>query len=334
VSELSSSHFYKNLNSNNMKSIFKVLGFKEPTLVAEVIATELVKSNYPKEVLEIHHEFEIASEKLLEEANNIINTQPKVNKSKIERLSKFGFQQVKEVKDSVKILEVTKMSEETINIVNYFKREYPFQKFITEEQVEYICHKYNLVCGDVSRFRGFVPDKNLKEIENFKLKSKDDMSPKLGEFYIIKNDFTLINIKDVEKEGYKFYGNKNLDWLLNKYLPNNNYSYLGTSSSSSETNIPGWGKTFQYRINNLEDFDIKKAIEFNTQTLKICAPVKDMDISGLELKNGYKLEAKKHIPDPIVLQPVKGGYLILTMWADETFDPYTEPILRNDEMLN
>jgi len=46
-----------------------------------------------------------------------------------------------------------------------------------------------------------------------------------------------------------------------------------------------------------------------------------MDISGLELKEGYKLERKIEIPDPVVLQPVKGGYLILTAWGDEASDP-------------
>lgn len=45
-----------------------------------------------------------------------------------------------------------------------------------------------------------------------------------------------------------------------------------------------------------------------------------MDIKGLELTEGYKLE-KKFIPDPVVLQPVKGGYLILTAWGDEASDP-------------
>ena len=60
-----------------------------------------------------------------------------------------------------------------------------------------------------------------------------------------------------------------------------------------------------------------------------------MDTEGMGVKNGYKLEiAKKHVPDPIVLHSVKGGYLILTMWADEQFDPFTEPVFRNDEMLN
>ena len=45
-----------------------------------------------------------------------------------------------------------------------------------------------------------------------------------------------------------------------------------------------------------------------------------MDISDLQLEEGYKL-VKKHIPDPVVLQPVKGGYLIITAWGDEASDP-------------
>ena len=48
--------------------------------------------------------------------------------------------------------------------------------------------------------------------------------------------------------------------------------------------------------------------------------VNRLEISGLKLVEGYKLE-KKHIPDPVVLQPVKGGYLILTAWGDEASDP-------------
>jgi len=54
--------------------------------------------------------------------------------------------------------------------------------------------------------------------------------------------------------------------------------------------------------------------------LQICAPIKDMDTSGLEIIDGYKL-IKKYIPDPVVLQPVRGGYLILTAWGDEASDP-------------
>lgn len=69
--------------------------------------------------------------------------------------------------------------------------------------------------------------------------------------------------------------------------------------------------------------------------MKIAAPLKDMDMSGKTIENGYKVvKIKKDIPDPVVFHPVEGGYMISTMWADEQFDPHTEPMLRNDSFNN
>ncbi len=52
--------------------------------------------------------------------------------------------------------------------------------------------------------------------------------------------------------------------------------------------------------------------------LKICAPQKDMIIHSYQTVSNYEI---KEIPDPIVLQPVKGGYLIVCAWGDEASDP-------------
>ena len=52
--------------------------------------------------------------------------------------------------------------------------------------------------------------------------------------------------------------------------------------------------------------------------LQICAPIKDMDTKGYKLQ-GHKLI--KDIPDPVVLQPIENGYLIVTAWGDEASDP-------------
>lgn len=247
--------------------------------------------NYPKEVLEIHHEFEIASEKLLEEANNIINTQPKINESKINILKSLGFNQVKEVQESSEILNKKELSKQQIETVKYFQQNYPFNKFITEEQVKTICHKYNLVCGDVSRFKGFVPEKNVKEISSFKVKDKDILK------YIVEgpNGIFHINESDILRKPF-------LDYI--------NGGSEGYVQYEFEQNVKGGEIKFG------KFATVKKS----NPTLQICAPVKDMDISGLELKEGYKLE-KKFIPDPIVLQPVNGGYLILSAWGDESSDP-------------
>lgn len=67
------------------------------------------------------------------------------------------------------------------------------------------------------------------------------------------------------------------------------------------------------------DDNVKTQCEIYTEieSLKICAPLKDMEIpNGKELK-GYKIQS---IPDPVVLQPVKGGYLIVCAWGDEASD--------------
>lgn len=52
-------------------------------------------------------------------------------------------------------------------------------------------------------------------------------------------------------------------------------------------------------------------------SMKICAPLKDMDIPSTHKLNGHKVE---HIPDPVVLQPVNGGYLVVACWGDEASD--------------
>lgn len=234
---------------------------------------------YPKEVLEIHHEFETASIKLLEEAQKALKKASSAPVQKISRLLALGFKQANQVTDVTPILEKAELSKEQIKLIQYYQQNYPLNKFITEEQVKEICYKYNLVCGDVERFKGFVPEKNLQEIERFKLK-KADKSYKL-------------------KYGSSIYSKK--DW---------------DAKFSLENRKPGGislGGMLKY--DDVEETDIEDIL-----TLQICAPVKDMDISGLELIEGYKLE-KIHIPDPVVLQPVVGGYLILTAWGDEASDP-------------
>lgn len=236
--------------------------------ITSIRLEEVITSKYPTEVLQIHHEFDIASERLLIEANSIIKEAETKDVDKVERLEKLGFKQVAQVTQIKPLLEKAKLSKEQTELVAYYSFNYPNNKFITEEQVKTICHKYNLVCGDVSRFKGFVPEKNLKEIESFKLKENDSYVEIRN--YGYKDEITFISKNEYEQS---------IKYGVSAYR---RYSRSG---------LP----------------------------LQICAPVKDMDISGLELVEGYKLQ-KKHIPDPVVLQPVKGGYLILTAWGDEASD--------------
>ena len=284
--------------------MFKTL-FSKPQPIKREFTTNVVtgiKNSYPKEVLEIHHEFEIASEKLLEQANRIINSYPVVNDPKVETLRSLGFKQVKEVQESTKILNATALSKDQINLINYYKHNYPYNKFIIENQVQEICFKYNLVCGDVDRFRGFVPEKNINEIAAFKLKKCDAVvrgflwggaaaGGIVTSLDSVEHTISLELYESLLKQRFiRGNGNgdlnKNDNWCEGFHI-NSEYSYFD-------------------RITGLK--------------LRICAPVRDMDISGLELIEGYKLQ-EKFVPDPVVLQPVNGGYLILTAWGDEASDP-------------
>jgi len=270
-----------------MNFLRQFLPKKEAILNQEAIIKDMPKSIskalYPKEVMEIHHEFETAADKLLLEATSIIAEAATKDTSKVNRLEALGFKQAGQVTELRPLLQKAELSKEQVELVNYYKREYPFNKFITEEQVKAICYKYNLVCGDVDRFKGFVPEKNLRQIEKFSLKCND------------------IIIYETYDNGTNIYTSYKVD-VLKKH-----HSKLLETDESFVLKIkegkikPSSGR---YLIGG---------------PLQICAPIKDMDISNLTLKDGYKLE--KHIPDPVVLQSVNGGYLILTAWGDEASDP-------------
>lgn len=295
-----------------MKNFLKhLLPSKEAVFNQQAIIEELptiAKHLYPKEVMEIHHEFETAADKLLEEAKSIIQEAATKDVDKVSRLEKLGFKQVNQVTQLKPLLQKAELSKEQVELLKYYKHKYPFNKFITEEQVKIICHKYNLVCGDVSRFTGFVPEKNLREIENFKLKEREANSLSSISFKRFSD-----SIEGIILEFYNGEIRRHGGWYhIYKKGDKNDYNYAFQSED---------GELF-YGNDHKNLFDLQKynSLHFRIEKgYKICAPVKDMDISGLDLKNGYKLE--KHIPDPVVLQPVKGGYLILTAWGDEASDP-------------
>lgn len=275
---------------------------KEAILNKENIMNELPASVsskiYPIEVQQIHHEFNSAADNLLLEAKSIIEEARVKNVSKVNRLELLGFKQASQVTELKPLMEKADLSEEQLKSLAYFQQNYPLNKFITEEQVKIICHKYNLVCGEVSRFKGFVPEKNLSDIEKFKLK---------------KEDITVTGYVYGVSNGKPYY------LTINKSVWDKVESKYGSENLSLDDN---WchGKAIGINANYFDRVTYSK--------LQICAPIKDMDIKDLELKEGYKL-TKKHIPDPVILQPVKNGYLIITAWGDEASDPLVVNQLNN-----
>lgn len=84
---------------------------------------------------------------------------------------------------------------------------------------------------------------------------------------------------------------------------------------------------FDLLIDAISQLGNKTNIDYSNTTLKIVAPAdKFHNTDSFVLDQGYRMIINPQprraiqspfIPDPIVLQPVKGGYLILAMWGDE-----------------
>lgn len=279
----------------------------------QTVSDKVETQNYPKEVLEIHNEFNTAADRILEEANQILKESEQKDFQKVDRLKALGFVKCNQVTELDPLKEKINLSKEQIESVNYYKVQYPFNKFITTEQVEQICKKYGLLYGDVSLYKGFVPEKNLKEIESFKLK---------------KEDTPYLTVYDRQGNMIGAIPKKDCDDVLIAYFKRSSDDFLYI------TELDGQPVNYSFPVPHYEKYKHLSFVEGRKEkpSLKICAPLKDMDTTGMKLTKGFKLE--KEIPDPVVLQPVNQGFLIVTMWADEQFDPFTEPLLRNDEINN
>lgn len=240
-----------------------------------------------KEVVEqIHNEFNTAGERLLAEAKSIID---EGLVTKVARLERAGFVQSVQVKKAARM----RLSKELAdNIMKYAVR-YPSQKFITDEQVVAICRKYHLKCAPLSRYTGFVPVEKLTQIENFSV-SASDVPPDVVKVHSAWNNTSFpLGARSLRKRmGCEFVAvnDKRLYWMDGKLFSADG-SYV-----------------VRYSV-------------YNKSERLICAPAKDINLRGLSKVGAFFANYTTYTaPDPVVLQPVHGGYLILAAWGDEASD--------------
>ena len=221
---------------------------------------------YSDVITKVHTEFTTAGEKLYQEALKIINSTKLLNEDKVQRLAKLGFTATREVVMAEETLHERRLSERTVELVSYYREQYPLYKFITESQVKDICAKYKLIYGKVSQYIGFVPEAKLKIMEDFALKEKDALH-------------------------YR---------------------------------VDGWGTRKNSPI-DYETFKDNKDVCYTDREFLIAAPTKDFNINPSQTVRNYQIEDKP-VPDPVVLAPVQGGFLIVCAWGEEASDP----IVTND----
>jgi hypothetical protein len=238
---------------------------------------------------QIHNEFNTAGDKLLAQAKAVIANTDETSFAKAERLKNMGFGMavgVQDVEARKTTLEMSKGMQDTL--LGYAIK-YPTYRFIDEVGIKTICEKYNLVFGCISDYMGFVPEKNLLEIEKAPWKPTLTIQHRTGPS---SRSRPFGPWKDDATQSMESYLRKQVDYAYN---PQRN-SYVGD------------GVEWQFR---------------KSSSFLICAPVKDMDMQGKELV-GHKV-VNLDIPDPVVLHNMGNGlYAILTAWGAESHDPLVQ----------
>ncbi len=259
--------------------------------VLDKIKNKIFPVDQQKIIKEIHETFfnevnilkELASlEETIDIDSNLI--------SKSDRLEKIGATSTKEVKlgnmekEKISLAKnINRKNKELIEAINYFSMYYPNNKFITEESVTRICEKYNLVYGEISKYVGEIPDKNLSEIESFKMRDDD-----FGYIKVYSNDFSNNFSTLTDKETY-------LDYCedIKRKCFRDIYE--------------------KYRCNYIE----KKKLP-----LEIVAPLSDFNMTKSEIKKFKISDIKIEDPvvlQPVIFKKNK-YYLILTAWGIEAKD--------------
>lgn len=200
-----------------MKTFLKSIGWanvvsepQQEEQKIEVMVQEKQKTNYPSIVEEIHNSFSMEAERMADEARKIIysNRLDKKLEDKAELSKKFGFNNTKEVNEYHNIKSKLSVHQNVLEAVMESIEYLPTNKWIPEDSVKRICEKYNLVFGSTSQYKGFLPLKNLKEIEDFsnKYRSKFD----LYLYSRVKRDIggQIVVTEEITKEYYE----SNSDW--------------------------------------------------------------------------------------------------------------------------
>ncbi len=268
-----------------------------------------------KIIEKIHRKFDTAGEKLLLQAKEIINA-PMVNDTgKIERFQKIGFTSGKPIKDAEGAFKKQQEAKAQIEAIEYYQTYYPSYKFISEPQIQKICKKYGLLYGESKNYLGDIPEKNLSEIEAFKLREEDYLEETVSWMGSMFNDMVARY-----SSPFRFWSEPADEFPKTGVI---GYDPIGAKDNGDGSHTITLNKGLIPTImegGNSVGYDSKpKEQKKQKPAFKICAPKKDFNTAGYEVKDGYKL-----IYDPIVIQPVKYknvlGGLIISKWGLEGMD--------------
>lgn len=205
-------------------------------------------------VEEIHAQFDSAESRILDQCDTIlaelqIPTETQIEK-KAKLLQQLGFENSETVKQASvlkkrrrEIETKINLTKQQANLIRSYKVKYPLEKFITVEELERICNKYNLIHAPVKNYIKDIPEKNVLEMTN--CKKLDDYDKKE-----IRNNFF------------------NKEFLINSIVIDK--SGLFIAAPSSHFNLDGLDKKSQYGYFNVEKYEVKDPVVFEYCKNNIC----------------------------------------------------------------
>lgn len=257
-------------------------------------------------IQQIHDHAHQAQAALMQEAEAILsqaqNFTPEEIQS-VDSLASMGFKNEKNVVEITAKLEEQRRIQTKYDVIKYYAEKYPFNKFIPVSVVYEICEKYGLLIARADRFIDVIPEFNKNEILNFRVDQIDLLD---------KAEFVVANA-----------------WSRNRYPYWVNREFRITSGMKQrwgidKKNIPTGQRprSVDNRLGSvdmpLDDGAAVTSSNFTQGTdLYVIATKDQFNTSNME-QVGYTLSEIKD--DPIVLQPVACGLLIVTAWGPEAKD--------------
>lgn len=163
----------------------------------------------------------------------------------------------------------------------YYAERYPLYRYISKKKLQEVCEKYNLYIAEIGKYTGDIPMTSLRAVADFK------------ETGLRAEDWPYGTETDRRK----------LERLTKEYRATMNYSWWKRLSGAEKKKLKHEAQVPRYSWRR-------------ESGLHICANIKDLNMQVQDRIEGRFIVKD----DPIVVQPVNHGYLIITAWGPESFD--------------
>lgn len=243
---------------------------------------------------EIHRDFETASARWIEEVNRA-DSEFWLLYEEEKRLELFGVQMSELSKKAhAATEELRENTEKFKRIIEYYQKFYPAHSFITDAMKITLCEKHNLKFEYAPYYLGKLSDQNI----------------------IAKDFFPEVD----DTDAFRFYL---IDSVINHYdnLTLDEFKAIRPSAVVRDEDceeIYMEGDLMKAKIPESNKWLVSRRFKVVKPDFYICAPASDFGtLKGLE---SCKARHKTTMADPIILKPVRNGFLVVNMLGHRVGD--------------